>query len=196
MKKNTILLLSLVLLIWAVPVTTQAQRGKDFTAADADLLFKKMQGTHLVKTMIWQPDQVNFFNSTGSVRYSRNENKILHEEFEIIQPDGVTQQVKGMLRYDEEKEHFEFVQFNPKGNAIVMMRGKWDPDFSMIHLDPIKHQWQLNGKRRKQQLQIRYIFFASGSFKKVLLSPDNTSPSFIVTDYHCLQHNVAQSQQP
>ncbi|WP_242916516.1 hypothetical protein [Pontibacter liquoris] len=193
MKKTVIFLLAALLLAATMPVTTQAQKSKSFTLKNAMSLFNRMYGTRMVKTLIWQPEQQRFFETSGTVRYSLHQNKALREEFDIEQPDGSVKHVEGMLRYDTNKSRFEFVQYDTEGHATVMFAGKWDPDFAMIDLEPLKRQWQLNGKRRKQdqELHLRYFFFPDGSFKKVVRTLEDTGDSAIAYEYHCLQQKIA-----
>ncbi|MFD2514453.1 hypothetical protein ACFSRY_11290 [Pontibacter locisalis] len=189
MKKKITFHLTAVLLIWMLPIFTQAQKGKSFTVADADRLFAKMYGTHEANTLIWLPQQQHFFEAIGKASYSLNKNNTLREIFEIKQPDGQVQQYEGMLRFCEDKAHFEFVQYDASGNALILMAGKWDPAFKMIQMEPIKRLWHLNGKKRDkyQELQLQYFFFDDGSFKKVLRSSEGTGISSIVFEYHCLR---------
>ncbi len=182
-----------MLLAWAAPTGANAQKTSEFTVADANSLFKKMYGTHRVKTMIWQPEKQQFFEAAGSVRYSRNDNNTLREEFAIEQPDGTVLRYEGMLRYDVAKQQFESVQYDAAGNATIILQGKWDPNFAMIQLEPMKRQWKLNGKKRKQDtgLYLQYFFFDDGTFKKVLRSPEDAGDTSIAYEYHCVQHNIA-----
>lgn len=60
MKKTVFYLMAAMLLAWAAPTGANAQKTSEFTVADANSLFKKMYGTHRVKTMIWQPEKQQF----------------------------------------------------------------------------------------------------------------------------------------
>lgn len=188
MKKTIIFLLAAVLLAGAAP-TTQAQKKQATTVAQANAILQKMQGDWRVKTLIWQPEQKSFFESDGIVSYSTDDNKAVREEFTVALPDSSTQHYKGMLRYAEDKQRFEFVQFDAEGKATVMMQGKWDPRFSMIYLKPVKGQMRADGKR-KLRLQLQYFFFDDGSFKKVAKTPDGRGHYLIASEYHCLQQKT------
>jgi len=183
MKKTVIFLLAVILLAGAAP-TTQAQKKQAITVAYANSILQKMQGDWQVKTLIWQPEQKSFFESDGIVSYKSDDNQVVHENFDVALPDGSTKHYEGMLRYAEDKQQFEFVQFDEEGKASVMMQGKWDLRFNMLYFKPVKGQMRTDGKRKLRQ-QLQYFFFDDGSLKKVTKTPDGKGNYLIASEYHC-----------
>lgn len=185
MKKAMYFLLAAVLLALAAP-TTQAQKKKPLTPQEADKLLQKTLGSWQVKALVWQPETKQFTEPRGKASFSYAEDGTINESFEIVEPDGSISKIEGRIRYSELNKRFEFLQQDILGNSVLLMYGKWDPNFSMISFRPAKGQRRMAGRVLWQ-----YFFFDDGSFKKVVRTPDAQGTYTIAYEYHCMPATTA-----
>ncbi|RDV15294.1 DUF1579 domain-containing protein [Pontibacter diazotrophicus] len=189
MKKLMTFLLAAVLLIGAAPVT-QAQGNKTLTSKEADQLLQRIVGNWQVNQ--YDSDRGKFIETKGTANFSRDsKDNYVHEQLELLQPDGSAMQGDGFLRYSEEQNRFELVQLDKNGKSIVLMVGKWLPKYNTLAFTPVKGEKQWSSKI-DPSMHCLYIFKHDGTFMKINRTIDKNGNLKATSQYHFSLPGVAK----
>lgn len=198
MKKVFSFLLALVLLIGAAS-EIQAQKGKalvakSLTAKEADQLLQRIMGnwqvSHFVNHYDFEKEKI--IETKGTANFSRAfKGDYVHEKFELKQPDGSTLQGDGFLRYSEDQNQFEMVQLDKKGRSMVLMVGKWYPEYNTLLFRPAKGEGQWSEKI-DPNMQCLYLFSEDGTFMRLTRTFDQYGNSVVISQDHYNYPNVAK----
>lgn len=191
MKKVITFLLAVVLLIGAAP-ETQAQKNKTLTTKEANELLQKIVGNWQVSHYETQFGD-DFTETKGNAKFSKAyKGEYVHEQYDLEQADGSTVQGEGFLRFSEEQQRFEFVQVDKKGRSIVLMVGKWVPEYNALSFWPAKGERQWSSSINPNT-QCVYLFKEDGTFMKIVRTFDKNKICRIVSQDHYAYPDVAKS---
>jgi hypothetical protein len=193
MKKVMIFLMAVVLLAGTAPAS-QAQKKRALTTKEANQLLQQLVGNWEVSYYARQEGGNMLTEAKGIGTNSRDHQKdYVHEQFQMEQADGSTLRLEGFLRYCEAKERFEFVQIDESGKSIVLLVGKWHPDYNTLSFKTVKgfEQWGSTTDRNKN-LQCHYVFKEDGNFIKFMRTVDENGDYQITDQYHYSVRDVAK----
>lgn len=192
MKKVMTFLLAAVLLIGAAPAT-QAQKSKVLTSKEAEEILQRIVGKWQVSHYVTEYDfeKSKLVETKGTASFGKAfKGNYVHEQFELEQPDGSTLQGDGFIRYSEEQNQFELVQFDKKGKSIVQMVGKWYPGYNTLLFTHVKGEGQWS-KKNDPNMHCLYLFKEDGTFLRVNRTFDKNGNCLVISQDHYSYPDVA-----
>lgn len=181
MKKAVIYLLAAVML---VSTAAQAQKQKKLTESEAKQLLQKTVGNWQINSYEWQPKSGIYVETTGRASFeSAHGGNYVREQFELTKSDGTKVSGEGFLRYSEANKRFEFVQLDNEGKCILLMTGKWHPEYNLLTFSNVKEA-QGSADEQGMAAHWQYYFLEDGSIKKIVRKPNMKGQYMITSTNH------------